>query len=74
MSVKEERGTERLLERIRELMQVGAVESNETVITSERHKSLIDRALGARGRRKKATGKICRWIVFPMTFGNAAGF
>lgn len=47
MSVKEERGTERLLERIRELMQVGAVESNETVITSERHKSLIDRALGA---------------------------
>lgn len=47
MSVKEDRGTELLLGRIRELMQVGAVESNETVITSERHKSLIDRALGA---------------------------
>lgn len=47
MSVKENRGTELLLEKIKELMQIGAVENSDTVITSERHKTLIDQALDA---------------------------
>ena len=47
MSVKENRGAEVLLEKIKELMQIGAVENSDTVITSERHKTLIDQALVA---------------------------
>ena len=48
ISVKEDRGTEQIFEKIKELMQIGSIENNDTVlITNERHKNLIDQALGA---------------------------
>lgn len=47
MSVKEKEGTEQLFEAIKELLRVGAIGNDDTVITSERHKNLIDQALCA---------------------------
>ena len=47
ISVKEETGIKFLFEKIKELMKIGEITENQTVITSERHKGLIDLALEA---------------------------
>ena len=47
ISVKEETGIKLLLEKIKELMKIESIEGNQTVITSERHKLLLDRASNA---------------------------
>ena len=47
ISVKEETGIKLLFEKIKELMKIGEIIENQTVITSERHKGLLDLALGA---------------------------
>ncbi len=44
MSVKENLGTEQLLEQIKNTLNLDTMELDSTVITSERHKNLIDRA------------------------------
>ena len=47
VSVKEETGIKVLLQKIKELMKIESIEGNQTVITSERHKVLLDRASDA---------------------------
>lgn len=47
ISVKEDRGTEQLFRRIKEFLHLGAIENSDTVITSERHKHLLEQALTA---------------------------
>ena len=42
-----EKKREILFEKIKELMKIGEITENQTVITSERHKGLLDSALGA---------------------------
>ena len=44
ISVKEEKGIKDLFEKIKELMKIGAISENQTIITSERHKILLDKA------------------------------
>ena len=47
ISVKEKTGIKTLFEKIKELMKIGAIAENQTIITSERHKALLDNALYA---------------------------
>lgn len=48
ISVKENTGTDALLEQITKLLNIGTFDlENDIVITSERHKNLLDRALNA---------------------------
>lgn len=47
ISVKEEKGIDSLMNKIKELMKLGLIEDGETVITCERHKTLLDKALEA---------------------------
>lgn len=44
ISVKEKSGIDILFEKIKELMKIGVISENQTVITSERHKNLLDKA------------------------------
>lgn len=54
ISVKEETGIKFLFEKIKELMKIGEIAENQTVITSERHKGLLDSALEALGKAKES--------------------
>lgn len=47
ISVKEEIGIDSLMNKIKDLMKLGLIEDGETVITCERHKILLDKALEA---------------------------
>lgn len=54
ISVKEEKGIKYIFDQIKQLMKVGSISTDQTVITSQRHKNLLDKASDALDKAKES--------------------